>query len=282
MKNLPEPDFNVQGVLESCAAGLRDKGLARRLVGVLPTLEAAEQDYVALGPGARLFEIATSDDVAGSVSSAEMSKLYKGTLSRQGSRSRRFYDRLKTAAPNDICPLCGQRVVKTLDHYLPKASYPTYALTPLNLVPACSDCNKSKLDRQPADASDQTLHPYFDDVDGVSWLVAEVRESSPPAAVFLVRLPANVDATTAARLRTHFETFGLGELYAAQAGSEMVSIRFALAEAAAARGMEGVQALLAYQARTRALAARNSWVAALYTALAESVWFCSEGYALLG
>lgn len=282
MKTLPEPDFNVQDVLESCTAGLRDKGLAGRLVGVLPTLKAAERDYVDLGPGARLFEIATSDDVSGSVSSTEMSTLYKGTLSRQGSRARRFYDRLKTAAPNDICPLCGQRVVKTLDHYLPKASYPTYALTPLNLVPACSDCNKSKLDRQPADASDQTLHPYFDDVGNVSWLVAEVQESSPPAAVFSVRPPANIDATTAARLRVHFETFGLGELYAAQAGSEMVSIRFALAEAAAARGVEGVQALLAHQARTRTLAARNSWVAALYTALAESVWFCSEGYAQLG
>lgn len=282
MKTLPEPDFNVQEVLNSCAAGLRDRELALRLTEVRPTLEAAEQDYLALGPGAGLFEIATSNDVAGSVSSAEMSTLYKGTLSRQGSRARRFYDRLKTAAPNDICPLCGQRVVKTLDHYLPKASYPTYALTPLNLVPACSDCNKSKLDRQPADASDQTLHPYFDDVDGVSWLVAEIRESSPPAAVFSVRHPPNIDVTTVARLRVHFETFGLGELYAAQAGSEMVSIRFALAEAAAARGVEGVQALLAHQARTRSLAARNSWVAALYTALAESVWFCSEGYALLG
>lgn len=284
MKALPEPDFNVQEVLESCAAGIRDRGLARRLIEVLPTLEVAERDYVALGSRAKLFEIATSKDVAGSVSSAEMSTLYKGTLSRQGSRARRFYDRLKTAAPNDICPLCGQRVVKTLDHYLPKATYPTFALTPLNLVPACSDCNKSKLDRQPVDAGDQTLHPYFDNVDGVSWLVAEIRESSPPAAVFSVRLPANihVDATTVARLKVHFETLGLGQLYAAQAGSEMVSIRFALAEAAAARGVEGVQALLEYQARTRTLAARNSWVAALYTALAESVWFCSEGYKLLG
>jgi hypothetical protein len=113
MKTLPEPDFNVQEVLESCAAGLQNKGLARRLMSVLPALEAAEQDYAALGPGARLFEIAPSDDVDGAVSSAEMSTMYKGTLSRQGSRARRFYDRLKTAAPNDICPLCGQRVVKT-------------------------------------------------------------------------------------------------------------------------------------------------------------------------
>jgi hypothetical protein len=132
------------------------------------------------------------------------------------------------------------------------------------------------------DASNQTLHPYFDDVDGASWLVAEIRESCPPAAVFSVRPPVTLDVTTATRLRVHFETFGLGELYAAQAGAEMVSIRFALAEAADARGVEGVQALLAHQARTRSLAARNSWIVALYTALAESGWFCREGYGLLG
>lgn len=282
MKTLPEPDFTVRDVLDSCAAGLRDRGLARRLAGVLPALEEAELDYATLGPDARLFEILSTDDVDTTVSSAEMSTLYKGTLARQGSRARRFYDRLKTAAPNDICPLCGQRVVKTLDHYLPKATYPGLALTPINLVPACSDCNKSKLDRQPSGAEDQTLHPYFDDVDGVSWLFAEIRQSSPPAAIFSVQPPPASDAITAARLRIHFQTFGLGELYAAQAGSEMVSIRFALAEAASARGVEGVQSLLAHQARTRSLAARNSWVAALYTALAESVWFCSEGYGLLG
>lgn len=281
MKTLPEPQFNIQEVVESCTAGLRDRTLTQRLVDVLPTLEVAEQDYAIRGPTASLFEIRSMANVAGSVSSAEMSNLYKGSFSRQGSRARRFYDRLKTAAPNGICPLCGQRVVKTLDHYLPKASYPIYALTPLNLVPACSDCNKSKLDRQPADASDQTLHPYFDDVDDVAWLFAEVQESSPPAVVFSVRPPANIDATTAARLKVHFKTFGLGELYAAQAGTEMVSIRFALAEAAVARGMQGVQDLLAHQARTRTLASRNSWVAALYRALAQSAWFCREGYALL-
>lgn len=282
MKTLPEPDFTVQEVLQSCTAALRNKDLAHRLTGLLPVLEAAEQNYEALGSGARLFEIAPSHDVDGAVTSAEMSTMYKGTLSRHGSPARRFYDRLKTVAPNDICPLCGQRVVKTLDHYLPKAANPAYALTPLNLVPACSDCNKSKLDHQPADARDQTLHPYFDDVDAVPWLVAEIRESSPPAVVFSVRPTITCDAITAARLRVHFETFGLGELYAAQAGAEMVSIRFALAEAASARGVEGVQDLLAYQARTRSLTARNSWIAALYTALSESSWFCSQGYELLG
>lgn len=282
MKTLPEPDFTVRDILESCAAGLQDRDLAGRLLDAMPALEDAEQSYGDLGVAARLFEIEPTVDVSGMVSAAEMTRLYKGNLSRQGSRSRRFYDRIKMAAPNDICPLCGQRVVKTLDHYLPKSTHPGYALTPFNLVPACSDCNKSKLDRQPERADDQTLHPYFDEIDDVSWLVAKIQESSPPAAVFSVRPPLTWDAVKVDRLIVHFRTFGLGELYAAQAGSEMVSIRFALAEVANANGVEGVQAFLANQARTRSLAGRNSWIAALYTALAGSVWFCTDGYGLLG
>jgi hypothetical protein len=59
----------------------------------------------------------------------------------------------------------------------------------------------------------------------------------------------------------------------------MAEIRFNLGQVAKARGVEGLRAFLADQARTRALAARNSWMTALYTALAESDWFCSEGYA---
>ena len=127
MRSLPEPEFTVREVLDACVSGVRDRALALRLRDAMPTVEAAEAEYQRLGLRARLHEIDGADDVAGVVSSLVMSKLYKSNLARKGSRSRRFYDRLKMAAPGDICPLCNQRVVKTLDHYLPKADYPALA-----------------------------------------------------------------------------------------------------------------------------------------------------------
>ena len=281
MRSLPEPEFTVHEVLDACVSGVRDRALALRLRDAMPTVEASEAEYQRLGLRARLYEIDVADDVAGVVSSLEMSKLYKSNLARKGSRSRRFYDRLKMAAPGDICPLCNQRVVKTLDHYLPKADYPSLAVTPLNLVPSCSDCNKDKLDRHAASAAEQTLHPYFDVVDDETWLVAEIQESSPPAAVFSVRAPAVWDATKQQRVQAHFLAFGLGLLYAAQSGAELVSIRYALAEVAESGGADAVHTFLAQQARSRARASRNSWSAALYTALSESLWFCSVGYSEL-
>ncbi len=282
MKSLPLPKFTVREVLDVCVSGVRDRGHALRLASVMPAVEAAEGEYLRLGLQARLFEVEQTPDVAGVISSLEMSKLYKGNLARKGSRSRRFYDRLKMAAPGDICPLCNQRVVKTLDHYLPKADYPSLAVTPLNLVPACSDCNKDKLDRNAASAAEQTLHPYFDAVDDAVWLVAEIQESSPPAAVFAVRAPASWAATKRRRVETHFLAFGLGVLYAAQSGAELVSIRYALAEVAECGGADAVRAFLNQQARSRAMVSRNSWSAALYSALSASQWFCSEGFLELG
>lgn len=282
MKTLPEPSFGVREVLESCAGSLRDVELATRLRSEITTVESAENEYRHLGSMARLFEIGATEEGVGLVKTAEMVNLYKGTLSRKVSSSRHYYDSLKLAAQNDICPFCGQRVVKTLDHYLPKTKHPALAITPLNLVPSCSDCNKLKLDREASSAGDQTLHPYFDNVGGETWLVAELRESTPPAVIYKASPPLTWDVVLQQRLIAHFQTFGLGELYAAQAGAEMVSIRYALADAAEAGGADGVRSFLDHQARTRARSDPNSWVAALYSALSASAWFCSGGFKSLG
>ena len=42
------------------------------------------------------------------------------------------------------CCLCACRGRRTLDHYLPQATYPEFSVLPLNLVPACWDCNHTK------------------------------------------------------------------------------------------------------------------------------------------
>lgn len=282
MKNLPEPIFGAREVLDSCAGSIRDAELSARLQLVVPTMEAAEEKYRCLAPESRLFEIAATTTVDGVVTATEMSTLYKGTFSKSGSRNRHFYDRLKLAAPNGICPLCGQRAVKTLDHYLPKAQHPSFAVTPLNLVPACSDCNKLKLDRVADSMADQTLHPYYDDVSDAAWLAAEVMEANIPAVIFSACPPVQWDAVKRQRLLAHFRTFGLGELYAVQASAEMVNIRYALSEAAQSSGADGVKAFLLLQARSRTKADANSWNAALYRALSESSWFCNIGFTLLG
>jgi hypothetical protein len=141
---------------------VRNEQLHSSLRAAAPGFLAAELAYLNAAAREVLFEIPGSDDVDGHVTTKEMEALYKGNFSRSRSPARRIYDAIKLAPPHGICPLCGQRVVATLDHYLAKSVHPRLAITPANLIPACSDCNKLKLDRQARDAQEQPLHPYFD------------------------------------------------------------------------------------------------------------------------
>lgn len=278
MRSLPKPTYTARSTIELCADNVRDEDLAERLRSVAPEIEAAEVRYKKQGEEASLFTIAESTTVAGSVTLKEMKTLYKGTLSRKDSNARYIYDAIKAAPPKGICPLCYQRVVSTLDHYLAQSKHPALAVTPMNLVPACGECNKAKLDMQPANASEQTLHPYFDDADDEVWLVANIIESTPPALVFLASSPPSWDAVKQARVFKHFQTFELGSLYSTHAAVELLNMRSALAQVADRGGANGLRAHLMEQAKSRQDVAKNSWQSAMYEALVKSEWFCEEGY----
>ena len=278
MKSLPKPAYAARATLELCADNLEDEDLRDRLKEIADDVEKAETTYEECGKNAKLFTIPQADNIAGKVTMGEMRRLYKGTFSRDETPTRAIYDELKAAPKSDICPLCAQRVVATLDHYLAQSKHPVYAVTPLNLVPACSDCNKIKLAKQATKASEQTLHPYFDSVDDEVWLVAKVKEIVPPALEFRAVPPAAWDDLKRERLCHHFRAFGLAKLYAIQAAVELTDIRDRLLKAGATDGPAGVRQDLEDSAVSRRKAQKNSWRAAFYAALAESEWFCAEGY----
>jgi len=64
----------------------------------------------------------------------------------------------------NYCPACGEPgTPNTLDHYLPKALYPHFCVTPLNLFPMCDACQDLK-GTKTGDAANPRffIHPYFD------------------------------------------------------------------------------------------------------------------------
>ena len=83
------------------------------------------------------------------ITTKEMEKLYEQNFvaSKVG---RRIYDSILNSVEDNICPYCSQRLIKTLDHYLPKSIYPYFSVTPINLVPACRDCNTCLLYTSPS------------------------------------------------------------------------------------------------------------------------------------
>lgn len=69
-----------------------------------------------------------------------------------------------------------------------KSFYPTYAVTPFNLVPSCRDCNFIKNDAKFNKDTDAPIHPYYDDVNSIVWLkVRLLSQDGDLIPVFLCR-----------------------------------------------------------------------------------------------
>jgi 5-methylcytosine-specific restriction endonuclease McrA len=204
-----------------------------------------------------------------------LENVYTQRFAGERGPGRPIYDELRASARR--CPLCGIGFVTTLDHHLPKTKFQYLAVTPTNLLPACADCNKKKASTAPTTADEQTLHPYFDDIDQDTWLTAAVIEEIPCALQFTVVPPSHWPLGLARRVEYHFQVFGLGALYTLQAADELVGLndRFVnLAE----QGSETLRIYLAEIADSHAAARRNHWQTATYRALSLNPWFCSGGF----
>jgi len=153
------------------------------------------------------------------------------------------------------------------------------AVTPINLIPACFDCNKTKSDIVPKVAQEQTLHPYFDDVEGERWLYATVVKNNPAALQFFVKPALTWSRLTGARVQYHFEVFKLAKRYASFAAEELQILRQQMSFLHAAAGANEVEKHLTERTLSCEAIHLNSWQSATYRALSESVWYTTGGFA---
>lgn len=93
-----------------------------------------------------------------------------------------------------FCPACGEDgTPNTLDHYLPKDTYPEFAVSPANLFPMCDICQGAKGTKLlNADSERLFLHPYFDAF--IDTQLVELTIEGPYDA------PAAIDLTAASGL----------------------------------------------------------------------------------
>lgn len=246
-------------------------------MSVVPFLNAKEQEYVSLAESGVLHQIQTTSSVNGIVTKDEMVNLYKGNFARKGTDARVIYDELRSVPKHGICPLCGKRIVSQLDHYLPETLYPHFSVTPANLVPACSDCNKIKLAHNPTRVEELTLHPYFDNIDNEIWLNARVIEGLGFHIQYFANPPATLSREIVSRIKFHFEKFELGNLYSANAAAEISEQQHFLQCVHRTGGKEELRKYFREQIQSRSLIDKNSWQVAMYQALLTSEWFCENG-----
>jgi hypothetical protein len=278
MWSLNRPTHSARSTFTTCVSRVRNPGLASRLAAATPSVVTASDEFDWAARHGALHQIASHDTVAPDVTVGEMEKVYTQRFAKAGAPGRDIYDEIFVSSPQGRCPLCTQRSVATLDHHLPKAHFPALAVAPLNLVPACSDCNKAKLASVPKRAEEVPLHPYYDDLEDKVWLQAEVIERWPTALRFRVVAPATWTAILSARVENHFRALGLAALYASEAAEELINVRHQLRILRAVDPVSGVRDELERRATSCAQGRPNGWRAATYRAWSASDWFCKGGF----
>lgn len=276
MRALPLPEIAISDVLTKCIDGAEDDDLKARLERIRAALVTGESLYDGHAK-AQSFHLVPQVQFVGPVSGEELKDLYSDHLSATNGSARDVYDKIRNAAPNKRCPLCGAGVVAALDHHLPKSRYPDLAILPINLVPTCHYCNDAKRARYPKDAGKQTLHPYYDGHLQGQWLTATVDRGPPVTVVFAATKPPTWSQIDGDRALSHFTACKLGIKFASNAADELGPVRERLERLWGRGGAAAVQEHLNEQVADHAIRP-NGWQHAFYQALSNNAWFVGGGF----
>ena len=289
MRRLQKPALAQPPVYAACVQGVRDVDLSTRCADIAQKVADQETVYSQLAVAGQLYKWPAhpiGDDAAGSIGSVsrgEFKRLYTNQLARGESPARNFYDQIKGAVPNNICPYCGIGAVETLDHFLPKAHYSSLSVLPLNLIPACRDCNVGKNASIVTPASMHS-HPYFEEncVIQEEWLFASIVHAEIPFAKFTAHPPTCWTPSYAQRVKNHFSEFDLARRFSIQAAERLKSLANLIGNLTEKGTDETVRMFLHMTAEAEIKACGvNSWQAALTKATANDTWFHTTGHALL-
>lgn len=275
MRSIVAPSEDPVAVFQTCIAAVADRNLRERLAAISESIRKASTEYQIRGNEQSLYLLppndCTNDEIVlGEVTKSELKGVYTTHMAGKSKPARALYDSLIAGASLGRCPLCGVGQVSTLDHYLPKGRYPQLSVVPLNLIPACKDCNSGKGVAIAFCAEDQSLHPYFEDRKFAEeqWIFAEAISTSPITVRYFVRAPHQWDDVSRQRANSHFEKFELAKRFSIEAANELAAQRYTFDQVEKKNGLVSLIELLSVYAASHSRLHVNSWQTSLYQALA--------------
>lgn len=277
MKVISKPTIKAKDVFLDCVSTVKNAKLKQEYTDCKDIIQNAEIEFDKRFPLNDLYQIPQNLIILGNIGKAEMEKVYTYRMVKPGMPGNKYYNILKSSAPHGKCPLCSVRYADTLDHYLPKSKYPVYSVTPLNLVPACTQCNVGKKISYPRNNIEQTFHPYYDNVENESWIKADVLRTTPVSFNYYVDCPNNWSQIQKDRAQNHFNSFNLNELFASHANEELRGSRIHLQKLFSI-SIDLLKEHLcdAYSSRRDTLGI-NSWQSIMYFSLLNDDWFVHKG-----
>lgn len=247
------------------------------------TVQARCEIFDQLASGHRFNDAQSSDfDVSELTNQDAMVDLYDKQFSK-GLGTKTIRNSIRNAAPNDLCPYCGEGVVAELDHYLPKSAFAGITVHPANLVPACRDCNYAKRAYKPGPNKPAVLHPYFDPAFNVRWLRASMvrSETGSPVINFFIGLDQN-DPDLEARLVAHMQVFKLSDRFSVKAAQSLDNFQATLnSDIGLGMTLEKAQQHLSFTIVQQSGGRLNSWEAAAHEAMLVSDWYLTQHLGLV-
>lgn len=273
MWKLDKPSDDATKIFKECVSNKKESTIRTNLLAHTSSIKISTDEFESKFLKNEIHKMNPMHNVYDTIPKKEWEKIYTDKFVKKGSPGRIYYDKLLSLPKYETCPLCAQRTVSTLDHYLPKTVFPTLVVSPLNLVACCFDCNKIKNDNTISSMEDATIHPYFDDIDNDIWLVANIIEGDLLSFKFFVIKPISWDTLLYLRVKKHFEVYELNKLYTSHASREMVSIQHILIKLYKSAGIESVKSHIKTSIESCTCLSLNSWRVAMYRALYNNEWF---------
>lgn len=277
---IKKPELDIDLIFEACAGSIQDSMTRRKILSIKSYIRGCNKVYDIHAVYRFLFSL--KDDYHSHpfcrASKSELVKLYEQQMVNN-KEGRKQYDLILNMAPNGICPFCGFAQATTLDHYMPKNRFPSFSISPLNLVPSCSDCNTGKNEGVAGSQLEQIIHPYYDhNLFAEQWLFAIVNETSPPSLRFYTDPPSDWDAISVNRVAAHFKDFKLARRFSVQVADEISILRHELEYDFDISKAAGVKKALTKKHAACLRVYKNWWKTAMYQALASSNWYCNGGF----
>lgn len=273
MIKLEKPQFDMEEIVNACISNMNQGEVKTRILSSKNEIVEESNEYDEKAKRGNLSSFKIHEKLGGGATKEDMKKLYENKFVPKGQGGRKYYDAIKSLSPNNRCPYCAQREVATLDHYLPKAKYPTFSITPYNLIPSCRDCNTGKLTDIYNSHEEEVIHPYYDNFSDEEWIGAKLIENDPVAFEFYVKCPSSWDEIKKKRAQNHFEKFELNNLYKPYAAEEYTYCSSRIQRLYLRGGKELAIEELKEAIEDRKKLRLNTWQAAMYKAIIDSEWF---------
>lgn len=272
MWKIDKPNYDVEKIVQECSESLRDRLRKENYQKCASFISKESCLYDELAVKGGLYTIKQHDKVNDILTTSDMVKLYSDKFVGHTSVRSKYYSKIMISSAGK-CPICGVGVVSNLDHYLAKSIYPTYAVTPINLIPICRDCNCNKNDKKIDSIISAPLHPYYDDIDNIVWLESTLQViNNNIVAMYSVNENIKLnDVDLYDRLCNHFSLFKLDKLYSVQASSEIADSFRQWKENYNLWGQETLLSFFEQQLRSCETYQKNTWKTALLRALINNI-----------